>query len=55
MRAIGRIATHGCAAPNLLKHLLALRATGNDMRMLRAVLEHFWPSRRMNAFDQFCS
>jgi hypothetical protein len=28
---------------------------GNDMRMRRAVLEQFWPSRRMDAFDQFCS
>jgi hypothetical protein len=37
------------------KSLLAQRATGNDMRMLRAVLEQFWPSRRMDAFDQFCS
>jgi hypothetical protein len=28
---------------------------GNDEGMRRAVLEQFWPSRRMHAFDQFCS
>jgi hypothetical protein len=42
-------------APDPLKPLPAQRPTGNDMRMLRAVLEQFWPSRRMDAFDQFCS
>jgi hypothetical protein len=37
-----------------LNPLPSPRATGNDMRMRRAVLEQFWPSRRMDAFDQFC-
>ncbi|MGH3814053.1 MAG: PP2C family serine/threonine-protein phosphatase [Pseudonocardiaceae bacterium] len=35
--------------------LPATLSTGKDMRMRRAVLEQFWPSRRMDAFDQFCS
>jgi hypothetical protein len=43
------------ALPDTLKRLPRQRATGNDMRMLRDVLEQFWPSRRMDAFDQFCS
>jgi hypothetical protein len=41
-------------APDLLNPLPARRVPGNHMRMWRAVLEQFWPSRRMHAFDQFC-
>ena len=39
----------------LLNPLPTGLVAGNDMRMRPAVLEEFWPSRRMDAFDQFCS
>jgi hypothetical protein len=44
------------AAGEFTRRLLpAELVAGNDMRMRCAVLEQFWPSRRKDAFDQFCS
>ena len=51
----GEVSLECCEARESLNPLPIRRTSGNDMRMRRAVLEQFWPSRRMDTFDQFCS
>jgi hypothetical protein len=35
-------------------HLALFDTTGETHRVMRMFLEAFWPSRRIDAFDEFC-